>query len=169
MGCIRRPFAFCFALVFGLLIGTTNAGAAESATSSPKKIARWESDLSIGGVTGGRLAIVKSFWWSPLPKIVAIGLSFDYITQFLPLSIDVSVSAPIPVIVPFVCAGAGAGLSGGGVTSYGGGLKIRLGRRIGIIAEYRNYRYRPRSQSVDLPLGDPVHVHYFGAGLAWIY
>jgi hypothetical protein len=169
MGRIHRPSTLFLVLALSLLIFAGTAGASETASSSPKKISRWESDLSIGGITEGRLAIVKSFWWYPLPKIVALGLSFDYITQFLPLSIDIAVNAPIPVIVPFVCAGAGAGLSGGGVTSYGGGLKFRLGRRIGIIAEYRNYRYRPRSQSVDLPLGDPVHVHYFGAGLAWIY
>ncbi len=166
---IHRPSTLFLVLALSLLIFAGTAGASETASSSPKKISRWESDLSIGGITEGRLAIVKSFWWFPLPKIVAIGLSFDYITQFLPLSLDVALNAPIPVIVPFVCAGAGAGLSGGGVTSYGGGLKVRLGRRIGIIAEYRNYRYRPRSQSVDLPYGDPVHVHYFGAGLAWIY
>jgi hypothetical protein len=169
MARMHRPSTLFLVPVLGLLISAGVAGASETAASSPKKIARWESDLSIGGITEGRLAIVKSFWWFPLPKIVAIGLSFDYITQFLPLSLDVAVNAPIPVIVPFVCAGAGAGLSGGGVTSYGGGLKVRLGRRIGIIAEYRNYRYRPRSQSIDLPPEDPVHVHYFGAGLAWIY
>jgi hypothetical protein len=163
-----RTFALAVVIAGSLLWPARAADASETASTSPAKKPRWESNLSIGGVSEGRLAIVKSFWWFPVPKIVALGLSFDYIYQFLPLSLNVAVSAPIPVFVPFVCAGAGAGLTGGNATSYGGGLKIRLLRKFGLIVEYRKYHYRPKTPPFQPPT-DRVSTNYFGAGIAWVY
>jgi hypothetical protein len=86
----------------------------------------------------------------------------------VPLSVDIALNAPIPVVIPFVCAGAGGSLTGSTLTFYGGGIKIRLLKKFGLIAEYRRYRYNHDS-SGNPPVEEMVDVDYFGAGIAWIY
>ncbi len=154
--------------VLSLLLSGLVAGAPGTDPPAPQKVKRWESNLSLGSVSSGRLGIVKSFWWFAVPKVIALGLSFDHVMAAIPLSIDVAVNAPIPVVRPFVCAGAGAALNGSGITHYGGGLKVRLGKKFGLVAEYRHYYYRvvaglfPR-------VWEKADAHYFGAGISWVY
>jgi hypothetical protein len=140
-----------------------------AADGSPtKKISRWESNLSAGAVLRRTIGVVKSFWWYPLPKIFAVGLSLDYVGPILPLSLDVSLNLPLPVVVPFVCAGAGASISRGDITNFGGGLKFRIWPKIGIIVEYRKYSYKP-NPPFDLTDEPRVRRDYIGAGIAYIY
>jgi hypothetical protein len=86
----------------------------------------------------------------------------------MPLSVDVALNAPLPVVVPFVCAGAGGSLTVGGLSFYGGGLKIRLKKRFGLIAEYRKYRYSHNTDT-NPPVKEAVKADYIGGGIAWIY
>jgi hypothetical protein len=143
-------------------------GAPGAEPPPPQKIKRWESNLSIGGVSSGRFGIVKSFWWFAVPDVIALGLSFDHVIEAIPLSVNVALNAPIPVVRPFICAGAGAALNGTGITHYGGGLKVRLGKKFGLMAEYRQYYYRiivgyfPK-------VWEKASAHYFGAGISWFY
>ncbi len=160
-----------FGLVLCLLAAAPAAPAAGDTSpqegSSPR-IFRWESDLSAGSVSSGRLGIVKSFWWYAVPKVVAVGLSLDHVLEAIPFSLNVALNAPLPVVVPFVCAGAGTALTCGGITHYGGGIKVRFGRRLGVIAEYRRYHYR-QTDGTFFPTYTKAAAHYFGAGIAWIY
>jgi hypothetical protein len=152
--------------VVWLLLSGHLAGAPGAGPKTSQKIPRWESNLSIGWVSSGRIGIVKSFWWFAVPRVIALGLSFDYITQSMPLSVNVALNAPIPVIRPFVCAGAGIGFSGGSLTHYGGGLKVRLIRKFGVIVEYRRYYYLA---NVSFYAREKANAHYFGAGISWVY
>jgi hypothetical protein len=136
--------------------------------ASPQKVPRWESNLSVGAVINQRLGIVKSFWWYPLPRIVAFGLSFDYVGAIIPLSLNIAVNLPVPVVVPFVCAGAGGTLTRGGITNYGGGLKFRIWHKIGILVEYRKYHYTQENVAVAGAV-EKVKADYFGAGITYIY
>lgn len=77
-------------------------------------------------------------------------------------------NAPVPIVRPFVCAGAGGSLNGGGITHYGGGLKIRLVRKFGLVAEYRRFRYST-TVGVHPTRLEKVRTHYFGAGISWVY
>lgn len=157
-----------FGLVLCLLAAAPAAGVPASPEGSTPRVPRWESDLSVGSVSSGRLGIVKSFWWYAVPKVVAVGLSLDHVLEAIPFSLNVALNAPFPVVVPFVCAGAGTALTCGGITHYGGGIKVRLGRRLGVIAEYRRYHYR-QSDGTFEPTYTKAAAHYFGAGIAWIY
>ena len=158
--------------LFGLVLCLFAAGPVTGSPAPPEgsspRIFRWESDLSIGSVSSGRLGIVKSVWWYAVPKVVAVGLSLDHVLEAIPLSLNVALNAPLPVVVPFVCAGAGTTLTVGGITHYGGGVKVRLGRRLGVIAEYRRYHYWQTNGAFD-PILTKAAAHYFGAGVAWIY
>jgi hypothetical protein len=158
-----RSFLLC------LLLSGLFAAAPGADTTAPKKISRWESNLSLGLTGNGRIGVVKSFWWFALPKVLALGLSFDCVFQeAIPLSIDIAVNAPIPIVRPFVCAGAGGSLNGGGIAHYGGGLKVRLVRKFGLIAEYRRFRYSTTVGTHPTRL-EKVSTHYFGAGISWVY
>lgn len=156
-------------VLLALLAFAAAAGAAPAAApGSPAKIPRWESNLSLGSVDSGRIGIVKSFWWYAVPRIVTVGLSLDHVMEAIPVSLAVAVNAPTPIAVPFVCAGAGTTLTCGAISFYGGGIKIRLGRRFGLIAEYRKYRYNQTSGSFEQTYTKAT-AGYFGGGIAWIY
>jgi hypothetical protein len=162
----RVPLAL--AVLIALLAPALPAQEAVAPAVTPAEPSRWESNLSGGWVSNGRIGLVKSFWWHPFRKVVALGLSFDYVYEAVPLSVDIALNAPIPVVIPFVCAGAGGSLTGSTLTFYGGGIKIRLLKKFGLIAEYRRYRYNHDS-SGNPPVEEMVDVDYFGAGIAWIY
>jgi hypothetical protein len=156
------------ALIIALLAPALAAASADETAATPVKTHRWESNLSGGWVSNGRIGLVKSFWWYALPNVVALGLSFDYVYEAMPISVGVALNAPIPYAIPFVCAGAGTTLTTGGLTYYGCGLKVRLKKRFGLIAEYRKYTYQHDS-SMNPPVEETVNADYFGAGIAWIY
>lgn len=162
--------ATILAFLFSVLAGDVLAADQAAAKSPTKKVFRWEFNLSLGAVLEDKanIGIVKSFWWYPLPKIIALGLSFDYIAATLPLSLNVSLNLPSPVIVPFVCAGAGAALSRGGITHFGGGLKFRLWKKVELITEYRKYSHEP-DPLISPPNAPRVRADYFGAGVGYLY
>ena len=168
----RRNLILSVILVLALLAPAfardiSAAGKAEAGNPA-KKVSRWESNLSAGAVLQEQIGIVKSFWWYALPKIFALGLSFDFVGATLPISLNVSLNLPLPVVVPFVCAGAGTSVSRGGITNYGGGLKFRIWPKIGILVEYRKYSRKP-DPLVDPPGATRVRRDYVGAGIAYIY
>jgi hypothetical protein len=156
------------ALLAPALVRDLSAAGQTEAGSPAKKIPRWESNLSAGAVLQEQIGIVKSFWWYALPKIFALGLSFDFVGATLPISLNVSLNLPLPVVAPFVCAGAGASVSRGGITNYGGGLKFRIWPKIGILVEYRKYSRKP-DPLFDPPGATRVRRDYIGAGIAYIY
>lgn len=162
--------------------------AAGNAQTANKGEPRWESNLSLGytkylsveNPTEGTLVnmnrhigIIKSFWFYPfLPRVLALGLSFDYVIDDLPLSLNAALNLPFKVFVPFVSAGAGFSFSGSTLQNYGGGLKVRTGKRFGLIAEYRHYSIKKKTQA-ELPNGETSSVtresNYFGLGIAYLY
>ena len=169
-------------IIFFVLFCCATAGFAQTAKKGEP---RWESNLSLGyiGYQGiespppgvdnmtRHIAIVKSFWFYPfLPRILSIGLSFDYVVDDLPLSANIALNLPIKFIVPFVSAGAGASISNSTLQNYGGGLKFRTGKRFGLVAEYRHYRIKKRAQQSGSGRPDVVTMsNYFGVGIAYLY
>ncbi len=162
------PRTIALALMLAFVLPAFAASQDAAAAPSAAEAQRWESNLSGGSVSNGRIGLVKSFWWYALPKVVALGLSFDYVYEAMPISVGVALNAPIPYAVPFVCAGAGTTLTTGGLTYYGCGIKVRLKKKFGLIAEYRKYTYQHDSSN-NPPVRETAHADYFGAGIAWIY
>jgi len=169
-----------------LLIITAASGMAQTAPAAQKKIPRWESNLSVGYIdytsvqdpaTGNiddmdrHIGIVKSFWYYPfLPRVVAFGLSFDYIVDDLPICVNVALNLPMKFFVPFVSAGTGFSFSGSTLQDYGGGVKLRTGKRFGLVFEYRHYKIKKHSSGVLEESSTVVRESgYFGAGIAYLY
>ncbi|MBN2266329.1 MAG: hypothetical protein JW775_11000 [Candidatus Aminicenantes bacterium] len=151
-----------------LLLAAGVNGAPGARQAAPEKVPRLESNLSVGRVSTKRIGAVKSIWWHAVPRVIAIGLSFDWVSEGIPFSLAVAVNAPIPVATPFVCAGAGFAMDGCSINFYGGGLKVRLFRKFGLIAEYRNYRYTTVESIFPVRRGKGS-ADYFGGGIAWFY
>lgn len=164
----RRSLEVVGILAAGILIAGVTAASAQTDAVKPKSH-RWESNISAGGTGNHRFGLIKSVWYFAVPKILAVGLSADCIMrEAIPFSIDVALNAPIPVVRPFVCAGTGGSLSGGGITSYGGGLKVTLIKRFGLIVEWRHHRYSYKVSEVPVIRGK-TSTTYLGAGIHWVY
>lgn len=170
-------------IIFFVLFCCAAAGFAQTAKKGEP---RWESNLSIGYIKyeanssiptstvdymDRHIAIVKSFWFYPfLPRILAIGLSFDYVIDDLPLSANIALNLPMKFIVPFVCAGAGASISSSTLQHFGGGIKIRTGKRFGLVAEYRHYKVKKKARTGGGGSPDVITMsNYFGLGIAYLY
>lgn len=170
-----------------LVVAVFCCAAAGYAQTAKKGEPRWESNLSIGyigyqavvnpppGFTEmtRHIAIIKAFWFYPfLPRILSLGLSFDYVTDDLPLSLNAALNLPMKFLVPFMSAGAGASVSGSTLQNYGGGLKFRTGKRFGLIAEYRHYSIRKKTANFGMS-DENFYVKrtsdYFGLGIAYLY
>lgn len=162
------PGLVIIALLVGLAAPALADEAAGSIPTRSMRISRWVSNLSAGAVLDRRIGIVKSFWWYAVPNIVALGLSFDFVSSNLPLSVGVALQAPIAVVTPFVCAAAGGSLSGHGITGYGGGVRVRLAPKFGLLLEYRHYQLTEDSPA-HLSGHEKVHADYVGAGISWRY
>jgi hypothetical protein len=156
------------------------------AQASQNKVPRWESNLSAGYIdytsiqdpaTGNvddmnrHIGIVKAFWYYLfLPRIVDVGLSFDYIVDDLPICVNVALNLPTKFIVPFVCAGTGFSFSGSTLKDYGVGIKLRTGKRFGLIAEYRHYKIKKKSSGINEESSTVIRESaYFGGGIAYLF
>ena len=106
---------------------------AAAETPSDQKAIRGEFNLSVGWVLKEKVGIVVSYWWYPVPNIIALGCSLDYLGPTLPLSLDVGLNLPIERVVPFVCAGIGGSLTRGGINFFGGGIEFRMWPKMGLI------------------------------------
>ena len=157
---------FVLVLLLGALAPVLDAAPQDPVPASKPKVPRWESSLSAGAVLDQGIGVVKAFWWYAVPKIVTLGLSFDYFVEGLPLSVNVGLNAPLPRVVPFVCAGAGASFSIGGITHYGGGVKVRLGPKFGLVFDYRKYHYQLENIA---GVKEKVVSDYLGGGICWTY
>lgn len=154
-------------LALVVLVAGVAAASAQTDVVKPK-VLRWESNLSLGYLDSKHIGIVKSFWWFALPGVFAMGPSFDYVGDMLSFTANVALSAPLPIVRPFVCAGAGGSFSGGGLVSIGGGLRIRLTQKFGVIGEFRRYRYDHTISEVPR-VREKLITNYFGFGINWLY
>jgi hypothetical protein len=158
------------------------------AQTARKREPHWESNLSLGYIDytsvqnppegfvddmTRHFAIVKSFWYFPfLPRIVSLGLSFDYVVDDLPISLNAALNLPTKFFVPFVSAGTGFSFSGNSLQNYGGGIKLRTGKKFGLILEYRHYRIKKKTLT-SFPDDPSSYVirdsDYLGFGFAYLY
>jgi hypothetical protein len=123
-------------------------------------------------ITGGVIlkegpALVVGFGYYLLPRFIALDLNLALLAERsreLPLSLNLSLNLPLGKVVPFVTGGGGASLRGTLVKNLGAGLKLRLGRTMGGLVEYRYFWYTPDFAGISV---NTVRYHYIGVGLTW--
>jgi hypothetical protein len=120
-----------------------------------------EINVSVGKISTRGIGIIKSMGWYLVRNFVAFDVSITITEEEYPISGNLSFNLPVMErIVPFVTGGAGMSFKSGLIKNLGGGLKFRVLKRTGIIAEYRAYfRSGKATRSY----------HYFGIGLSYLF
>jgi hypothetical protein len=81
---------------------------------------------------------------------------------------NVCLNIPLNRIEPFATAGYGFILERASPASnYGGGVRFLLGKRIGIVAEYRKLHFKYKDNQKQSIIS--VNVDYFGAGIFYYF
>lgn len=81
---------------------------------------------------------------------------------------NISLNIPLKRIEPFATAGYGIIMERFSlVSNYGGGIRVSLGKSIGIVAEYRkiHFKYKDKQRHTE----SVVIVNYFGACIFYFF
>jgi hypothetical protein len=133
---------------------------------------RWEFNITGGLILKENPAIVMGFAYYLLPRFIALDANIAILAggrddrgRVLPISLNLSLNLPLWRIVPFVSGGGGYSSGGEFVRNLGAGLKLRLGRTMGFLAEYRYFWYAPASTfGVPDYYLDTIKYSYIGIG-----
>lgn len=116
----------------------------------------------------GNFGLLKSIDWNLLSGWVSGGINFGIIKNEILAMGNVSLKIPLSRIEPFVTAGYGIIIERfSPASNYGGGIRFRLGKKIGIVAEYRklHFKYKEKRDGTQ----STVAVDFFGGGLFYFF
>ncbi len=116
----------------------------------------------------GNFGLLKSIDWNFLSRYTSGGLSFGIVKNEILAMGNISLKIPINRLEPFATAGFGAIIESFSlVNNYGAGIRILLGKKIGIVAEYRkfNFTYKDKQRRTE----NKIIVDYFGAGIFYFF
>ena len=122
----------------------------------------------------GNFGLLKSVGWNLLSGWVSAGVNFGIVKNEIMLMGNVCFIIPLNRIEPFVTAGYGFILETfHAVDNYGAGLRIRLGKSIGIVAEYRKFHFVEFEKDSNIRDNSKIKtktlVDYFGAGIFYYF
>jgi hypothetical protein len=116
----------------------------------------------------GNFGLLKSVGWNFLSGWVSAGVNFGIIKNEIMIMGNASLIVPLDRIQPFITAGYGFILETfGTVNNYGAGLRIRLGKKIGIVTEYRKLHFKQKEGMRQAEL--KIIADYFGAGIFYYF
>jgi hypothetical protein len=116
----------------------------------------------------GNFGLLKSVGWNLLSGWVSAGVNFGIVKNEIMIMGNVCFIIPLNVVEPFVTAGYGFILETfSAVDNYGAGLRIRLGKSIGIVTEYRKFHFVEFNKRSDIK--NETSVDYFGAGIFYYF
>ena len=149
--------AFLAFVLILLLPGGTVLRAAEKSKAEKSKT---ELNFVLGS-GGGEVGAFKSLGWYFVGRFVSAEVNVAIVKDAFPLCGNLTLHLPLWRFIPYVTGGLGFSLTGFGVTNAGGGLKVRLTERIGILFEYRSYTYKIRNRKTTTPL--------IGGGISYLF
>ncbi len=133
--------------------------AAEGNLLATQETTRKEIGFSFGWTFGRNPGIMKSLGWFFIPRFVEFDINLAIMEDVFALSGNLSLHLPLGPIVPFITGGGGFSPTGPTVRNLGGGLKFRLSKKTGLLAEYRHFYYSiPRAKT-----------RYLGAGITYSF
>lgn len=116
----------------------------------------------------GNFGLLKSIDWNVLSGWASGGINFGIIKNEILLLGNISLKIPFKRIEPFVTAGYGIILERfSPASNYGGGIRVQLGKKIGIVAEYRKLHFKYKESQRNSTTS--VDVDFFGAGLLYFF
>ena len=144
-----------------------------SYSMSAEQTRRGSINLSLGKANSndeetGNFGLLKSIDWNLRPGWASGGINFGIVKNEILVMGNINLKIPLKRIEPFVTAGFGIIIESLNLASnYGGGIRIRVGNKIGIVSEYRkmHFKYRPKQRQTK----SLIAVDYFGAGLFYFF
>jgi len=116
----------------------------------------------------GNFGLLKSLDRNFLSGWASGGINFGIIKNEILLMGNFSLKIPLKRIEPFATAGYGIIIERfSPASNYGAGIRIQLGKKIGIIAEYRKLHFKYKNKQKNSTTS--VDVDFFGAGLLYFY
>jgi hypothetical protein len=140
---------------------------------------RGSINLTIGyaessDIEKGNFGLLKSVGWNLLSGWVSAGVNFGIVKNEIMLMGNVCFIIPLNRIEPFVTAGYGFILETfHSVDNYGAGLRVRLGKSIGVVTEYRKFNFVEFESNSNIRDNSnkktKTSVDYFGAGIFYYF
>lgn len=116
----------------------------------------------------GNFGLLKSVGWNLLSGWVSGGINFGIVKNEILAMGNIGLNIPLNRIEPFATAGYGIIIERfSSVSNYGAGIRVLVGKRIGIVAEYRKIRFTYKDKQRQTQ--SSVNVDYFGAGLFYYF
>ncbi len=116
----------------------------------------------------GNFGLLKSVGWNLLSGWVSGGINFGIIKNEILAMGNISFNIPLKRVEPFVTAGYGIVIERFSlVNNYGAGIRVLLGKHVGIVTEYRklNFKYKDKQKNTT----STVTVDYIGAGIFYYF
>jgi hypothetical protein len=151
----------------------TSIASAQSADEQETKKRRGSDNMTLGLAKSsdketGNFGLLKSVNWNIFSDWISGGINFGIIKNEILLMGNVSLNIPLKRIEPFVTAGYGIIIERFSLASnYGGGIRILLGKHIGVVTEYRKlqFKYKDKQRHTQTT----ILVDYFGAGIFYYF
>ena len=167
----KATFHITLFLTITLLLASIAWGQTEMEQKAKKR--RGSDDMTIGLAKSsdkekGNFGLLKSVAWNIGSDWVSAGVNFGIIKNEILLMGNVCLNIPLNRIEPFVTAGYGVIIERFSLASnYGGGVRFLLGKRIGVVAEYRklHFKYKDKRKNTE----SSITVDYFGAGIFYYF
>lgn len=116
----------------------------------------------------GNFGLLKSVGWNLLSGWVSGGINFGIVKNEILAMGNISLNIPLKGIEPFATAGYGIVIERfSSVNNYGAGMRVLVGKHIGIVAEYRKFHFKYKNKQRNTE--SSVNVDYFGAGLFYYF
>lgn len=116
----------------------------------------------------GNFGLLKSVGWNLLSGWASGSINFGIVKNEILAMGNISLNIPLKRIEPFATAGYGIIIERFClVNNYGAGIRVPLGKSIGIVAEYRKIQYKFKNKQKKTK--SLIKVDYFGAGIFYSF
>jgi hypothetical protein len=122
----------------------------------------------------GNFGLLKSVGWNLFSGWISAGVNFGIVKNEIMAMGSISLNIPVKRIEPYVTAGYGFIVETfHAVDNYGAGLRIRLGKHVGIVTEYRKFHFEEFESNSNIRTNSKIKtktkVDYFGAGIFYYF
>jgi hypothetical protein len=169
----EKKAAFHIIMLLGITLSLASMAWGQLNMEQKTEKRRGSDDMTLGLAKSsdkekGNFGLLKSVAWNIRSDWISAGINFGIIKNEILLMGNICLNIPLNRLEPFVTAGYGFiierfTLAG----NYGGGVRFLLGKRIGVIAEYRklHFKYKDKQKNTE----SSVDVDYFGAGIFYYF
>ena len=167
----KATFHVIMLLTATLLIASIASAQSEAEQVTKKK--RGTDNMTMGIAKSndketGNFGLLKSVSWKLRSDWISAGINFGIVKNEIMIMGSITLNIPLKRIEPFLTAGYGIIFETFSlVNNYGAGIRIWVGKSVGIITEYRKFHFKQQEKQKGLE--SKIVVDYFGAGIFYTF